>query len=221
MIRDIVLISRAWNFAAQRHSSQRRKGKAQEPYVNHLAEVAELVATATEGRDANLVAAAVLHDTVEDTATLPAELASTFNSDIASLIAEVTDDKSLDKVVRKKLQVEHAAAKSNRAKFIKLADKTSNLRSLVKSPPDDWNVQQRLEYLGWALEVAKGLRGTNVWLEAQFDDAAQQLAASCERITRLFAKQREVDVKWKSDGSVCPICSGAGREFSSLPWGPL
>jgi GTP diphosphokinase / guanosine-3',5'-bis(diphosphate) 3'-diphosphatase len=48
-MRDILLISRAWHYAAQRHSTQRRKGKAQEPYVNHLAEVAELVATATEG----------------------------------------------------------------------------------------------------------------------------------------------------------------------------
>src|ERR1035438_1983048 len=112
---DILLISRAWNFAAQRHTTQRRKGKAQEPYVNHLAEVAELVATATEGQDANLVAAAVLHDTVEDTATLPAELASVFNDDIASLVMEVTDDKSLAKEVRKTLRVEHAAAKSRRA----------------------------------------------------------------------------------------------------------
>lgn len=178
-MRDILLISRAWHFAAQRHSTQRRKGKAQEPYVNHLAEVAELVATATEGQDANLVAAAVLHDTVEDTTTLPAELASVFNADIANLVAEVTDNKGLPKEVRKKLQVDHAAAKSKRAKFIKLADKTSNLRSLVKSPPDDWSVHQRQEYLGWALAVAKGLRGTNLWLEAQFDDAAEQLAASC------------------------------------------
>ena len=180
-MRDILLISRAWHFAAQRHSTQRRKGKAHEPYVNHLAEVAELVATATEGQDANLVAAAVLHDTVEDTATLPAELAAVFNADVASLVLEVTDDKSLDKAVRKKLQVEHAGAKSNRAKFIKLADKTSNLRSLVKSPPDDWSVKRRQEYLDWALEVAQGLRGTNVWLEAQFDDAARQLAASCAK----------------------------------------
>src|SRR5262245_52062823 len=113
---DIVLISRAWHFAAQRHAGQKRKGKAQEPYVNHLAEVAELVATATEGRDPNVVAAAVLHDTVEDTATLLEELTSTFNADIASLVAEVTDDKNLDKADRKKLQVEHAAAKSKRAK---------------------------------------------------------------------------------------------------------
>jgi guanosine-3',5'-bis(diphosphate) 3'-pyrophosphohydrolase len=136
---DILLLSRAWNFAAQRHTTQKRKGKAQEPYVNHLAEVAELVATAMEGQDTNLVAAAVLHDTVEDTGTLPAELTSVFNADIASLVVEVTDDKSLDKAVRKRLQVEHAATKSKRAKFIKLADKTSNLRSLVKSPPDNWN----------------------------------------------------------------------------------
>src|ERR1700691_5631372 len=116
-MRDILLISRAWHFAAQRHSTQRRKGKAHEPYVNHLAEVAELVATATEGQDANLVAAAVLHDTVEDTATLPAELAAVFNADVASLVAEVTDNKKLSKAERKRLQVEHAAAKSTRAKI--------------------------------------------------------------------------------------------------------
>src|SRR5258708_38713877 len=132
-MKDILLISRAWNFAAQRHTTQRRKGDAQEPFVNHLAEVAELVATATEGRDANLVAAAVLHDTVEDTATLPGELASIFNADVAGLVAEVTDDKRLDKAERKKLQVEHAAAISARAKILKLADKKSNLRKLARA----------------------------------------------------------------------------------------
>src|ERR1017187_8946931 len=121
-MRDVLLISRAWYFAAQRHTTQKRKGKAQEPYVNHLAEVAELVATATEGQDVNLVAAATLHDTVEDTATLPAEFVSVFNQDIADLVAEVTDDKKLPKAERKKLQVEHAATRSKRAKILKLAD---------------------------------------------------------------------------------------------------
>ena len=143
--------------------------------------MAELVAIATNGLDANLVAAAVLHDTVEDTNTLPAELASVFNVDIADLVAEVTDDKSLGKAERKKLQIQHAASKSERAKVIKLADKTSNLRSLVKSPPIDWNLQRRREYLDWALEVARGLRGVNTWLEAQFDEAAEQLAVSCRK----------------------------------------
>jgi guanosine-3',5'-bis(diphosphate) 3'-pyrophosphohydrolase len=180
-VNGISLLARAWNFSAQRHSNQKRKGEAQEPYVNHLAEVAELVAIATNGLDANLVAAAVLHDTVEDTNTLPAELASVFNVDIADLVGEVTDDKSLGKAERKKLQIQHAASKSDRAKVIKLADKTSNLRSLVKSPPVNWNLQRRQEYLDWALDVAKGLRGVNTWLEAQFDEAAQQLAESCRK----------------------------------------
>jgi (p)ppGpp synthase/HD superfamily hydrolase len=177
-VSDVLLMARAWNFSAKRHAKQRRKGDAQEPYVNHLAEVAELVATATEGRDANLVAAAVLHDTVEDTATLPGELASIFNADVAALVAEVTDDKRLDKAERKKLQVEHAAAISPRAKILKLADKTSNLRSLVKSPPAGWSLERRREYLAWANDVAQGLRGANPWLEARFDEAAELLERS-------------------------------------------
>jgi guanosine-3',5'-bis(diphosphate) 3'-pyrophosphohydrolase len=177
-VSDVLLIARALNFSAERHAKQRRKGDAQEPYLNHLAEVAELVATATEGRDANLVAAAVLHDTVEDTATLPGELASIFNADVAGLVAEVTDDKRLDKAERKKLQVEHAAAISPRAKILKLADKTSNLRSLVKSPPAGWSLERRRDYLAWANAVAQGLRGANPWLEARFDEAAELLQRS-------------------------------------------
>jgi guanosine-3',5'-bis(diphosphate) 3'-pyrophosphohydrolase len=175
---DILLIARAWNFSAERHAKQKRKGEAKEPYVNHLAEVAELVATATEGRDANLVAAAVLHDTVEDTATLPAELASVFNADIADLVGEVTDDKRLSKEDRKKRQVELAATKTERVKILKLADKISNLRSLVKSPPVDWSSQRRRDYLDWAIAVSQGLRGVSPWLEARFDEAAEQLGRS-------------------------------------------
>ncbi len=175
---DILLIARAWNFSAERHAKQTRKGEAKEPYVNHLAEVAELVATATEGNDANLVAAAVLHDTIEDTATLRGELASIFNADIADLVAEVTDDKRLDKAERKRLQVMHAAAKSTRAKILKLADKTSNLRSLVKSPPAEWSLERKREYLAWAKEVVQGLRGASAWLEVRFDEAAEQLRQS-------------------------------------------
>lgn len=172
---DVLLLAPAWKFSAERHVKQKRKGEAQEPCGNHLAEAAELVATATEGRDANLVAAAVLHDTVEDTATLLTELASVFNADIADLVAEVTDDKRLSKEERKRRQVEHAAAKSVRAKMLNLADKTSNLRSLAKSPPTGWSRQRKREYLDWAIEVAKALRGSNAWLEARFDEAAEQL----------------------------------------------
>jgi (p)ppGpp synthase/HD superfamily hydrolase len=175
---DLMLISRAWNFAARRHASQRRKGEAQEPYINHLTEVAELVALATKGRDINLVAAAALHDTVEDTETELNEIASTFNADIAALVSEVTDDKRLDKAERKRMQVAHASAKSGRAKILKLADKTSNLRSLTHSPPVDWSLDRRREYLAWAQAVAQGLRGANPWLEQMFDAAAKELEAT-------------------------------------------
>lgn len=169
---DLLLLARAWRFAAERHVLQRRKGAGQEPYVNHLAEVAELVAQATGGSDANLIVAAVLHDTVEDTITTLDEIAATFNEDVAQLVAEVTDDKSLPKQRRKELQVEKAAGKSDRAKIVKLADKTSNLRSLASSPPANWSDERRREYVAWARQVVEGMRGTNAELEKHFDAAA-------------------------------------------------
>jgi guanosine-3',5'-bis(diphosphate) 3'-pyrophosphohydrolase len=119
-----------------------------------------------------------LHDTVEDTATLLGELASIFNADIAGLVAEATDDKRLDKAERKRLQVEHASAKTTRAKILKLADKISNLRSLVKSPPADWSLERKSEYLSWSRDVVQGLRGASAWLEARFDEAAETLERS-------------------------------------------
>ena len=58
-------LSRAFRFAAERHVHQRRKGDAAEPYLNHLAEVADLVAEATGGGDVDLIVAALLHDVIE------------------------------------------------------------------------------------------------------------------------------------------------------------
>jgi guanosine-3',5'-bis(diphosphate) 3'-pyrophosphohydrolase len=161
----LVLISYAADFAAGRHKEQRRKGAGQVPYVNHLADVAHLLAAATKGADAELVAAGWLHDTVEDTATSHEELVSTFGDDVAALVMEVTDDKSLPKAERKRLQVVKTPAKTSRAKMIKLADLTSNLRQL----PDDWEAQRIHEYFEWADKVAAGCRGVNSELEYAFD----------------------------------------------------
>src|SRR5258707_14266226 len=107
-VNEIERLARAYNFAAARHAGQARKGEAGEAYVNHLTEVAQLVAEATGGGDADLVVAAVLHDTVEDTATTFDELTVAFGPRVASLVGEVTDDKSLEKTERKRLQIEHA-----------------------------------------------------------------------------------------------------------------
>ncbi|MGD9511916.1 MAG: HD domain-containing protein, partial [Geminicoccaceae bacterium] len=151
---------------------QKRKGAAGEPYINHLAEVAELVAEATGGCDPELVAAAYLHDAVEDTEVTHGDLVVRFGQEVADLVAEVTDDKSLPKAERKRLQVEHAPKLSRSAKILKLADKTSNLRALAESPPADWTKQRRRDYVSWGRDVVAGLRGTCPWLEERFDEAA-------------------------------------------------
>lgn len=181
MSADVVAVARALDFAARKHAGQRRKGKAAEPYVNHLAEVARLVAEGTEGKDATAVVAALLHDTIEDTGTTREELEREFGAEVAALVAEVTDDKALPKAERKRLQVANAPGKSARAKVIKLADKTSNLRSITASPPVGWDWQRQREYFDWAARVAAGCRGVNPTLESWFDQACAVGIAALER----------------------------------------
>jgi (p)ppGpp synthase/HD superfamily hydrolase len=165
------LVTRAAHFAAQRHSDQRRKGPRQEPYINHLAEVAELLSEATEGDDAVLVAAGFLHDTIEDTRTRLEELQTQFGADVASLVMEVTDDKGLPKMERKRLQIANAAKKSPRAKLLKIADATSNVRALADGPPVDWDTGRVLDYIAWAEQVIGHCRGSNARLEQAFEAA--------------------------------------------------
>jgi GTP diphosphokinase / guanosine-3',5'-bis(diphosphate) 3'-diphosphatase len=104
-----------------------------------------------------------------------AELERQFGSDVAELVAEVSDDTSLPRQERKRLQVAQAPRKSRRAKLLKLADKTSNLRSIAHSPPSDWSLDRRRNYLIWARDVVGGLRGVSPWLEGEFDRAAVEL----------------------------------------------
>ena len=171
-MKEWLQVLRAADAAARWHVHQRRKGPAQEPYINHLVEVAMLVADATGGDDTNLVIAALLHDAIED-CEVPQELiAETFGEDVVSLVQEVTDDKSLAKAARKDEQIKTAAKKSLRAKILKLADKTSNLRAVAASPPANWSVKRRKEYVDWSRKVVKGLRGVNPKLEDQFEQAA-------------------------------------------------
>jgi guanosine-3',5'-bis(diphosphate) 3'-pyrophosphohydrolase len=175
---DIVSVLKTADAAARWHVHQRRKGAAQEPYVNHLLEVAGLVAEATGGADTDAVMAALLHDAVEDQGVTAEVIASQFGKHVAEIVMEVTDDKSLPKAERKRKQVESAPKKSREAKMIKLADKTSNLRAVATSPAPDWSVERRLEYVEWARRVVAGIRGASPWLEQQFDDAAEQAVRS-------------------------------------------
>jgi len=171
MNNDVIRISRALDFAARKHVSQRRKGLAQEPYINHLAEVALLLAEATEGKDADLVIAGLLHDCIEDQGVRAADLVALFGEDVAALVQAVTDDKSLPKTERKQLQIDHTPHKPDRAKMLKIADKTANLRALAVSPPGDWEPERKRQYFEWAKNVVAGCRGVNGFLEEKFDEA--------------------------------------------------
>src|SRR5580704_18055569 len=171
-VRQILAAAR---FAAERHSAQRRKGSTAEPYVNHLLEVAELVARTADDLDTNLIVAALLHDTIEDVGVSREEIAERFGEDVASLVAEVTDDKSLPLDTRKALQVANAAAKSTRAQALSAADKIANMRSVAASPPANWSFDRRVEYVHWARQVVGRYDRLNGRLAAEFQLVSAEL----------------------------------------------
>jgi len=165
----IPSILRAAAFAAERHRDQRRKGKDASPYINHPLALARLLADECREQDPKVLVAALLHDTVEDTATTFVELEQLFGAEVAAVVREVTDDKSLPKAERKRLQVERAAHASRAARLVKLADKICNLRDLSSAPPTDWTRERLREYFDWAKAVVDRIRGTHPQLEALFD----------------------------------------------------
>lgn len=160
----------AMAFAADKHRDQRRKDESASPYINHPIALANFLANEGGIDDERVLIAAILHDTIEDTETTEQELVREFGQEIASIVLEVTDDKSLPKDERKRLQIEHAASLSRRAKLVKLADKVCNLRDIAETPPADWTLERCQEYFDWAKAVVDGLRGANPSLEHIFDE---------------------------------------------------
>jgi (p)ppGpp synthase/HD superfamily hydrolase len=182
----------AARIASEWHAKQRRKGAAAEPYVNHLIEVADLVAAVGAAED--IVCAALLHDAIEDQDVSAAMIADRFGPYVASLVCEVTDDKALPKAERKAAQIAAAPHLSPGAKLIKLADKISNVRSIASSPPADWPLQRRLDYIEFCCRVVAGLRGANAVLEETFDlDARAAWEASRSEIGSMSAASRGLD----------------------------
>jgi len=170
----VARVLMAAHFAAEKHKDQRRKGADASPYINHPLKVAELLWRVGEVRDVDCIVAAILHDTIEDTATTPDELQELFGARVRTLVEEVTDDKSLPKAERKRLQIEHAPSLSEGAKQIKLADKIANIFDVAFAPAPDWSLERRREYLDWAENVVAGLRCCNPRLEENFDDVLQK-----------------------------------------------
>ena len=166
---DLLLLIRALALAAERHCHQRRKDALASPYINHPIELARLLAVDGGIDDPVVLCAAILHDTIEDTDTSATELEATFGAPVARVVLEVTDDKSLPRETSRALQVERAPHNSRAAQLVKLADKICNVRDMLMSPPADWPLERRRDYIDWAARVVDGLRGVHPVLEAKFD----------------------------------------------------
>jgi guanosine-3',5'-bis(diphosphate) 3'-pyrophosphohydrolase len=177
---NLAKLLHAASFAAKKHRYQKRKGDDAEPYVNHPLEVANLLANVGQIDDYDILIAAVLHDTVEDTETTREELTELFGEKVCGYVLEVTDDKSLPKAERKQRQVEHAPHLSTGAKQIKLGDKISNITDVTNNPPAGWSKERKIEYIDWGERVVAGLRGVNERLENYFDETVRKARAKFE-----------------------------------------
>jgi GTP diphosphokinase / guanosine-3',5'-bis(diphosphate) 3'-diphosphatase len=184
----VSLILKALEFAAHRHRTQVRKGKEKIPYINHPIQVAGLLVNKAGEKDPIIISAAFLHDVIEDTVNteeekreLITQIREKFGDEILSITLEVTDDKSLDIKIRKRLQIELAPFMSERAKKLKIADKIMNLRDISSNPPEEWSLKQIIDYHDWAEEVVSGLRGVNATLDSLFDETLKAGRARYKR----------------------------------------
>jgi guanosine-3',5'-bis(diphosphate) 3'-pyrophosphohydrolase len=165
----ISLIFKALAFSAEKHRTQKRKDIDKSPYINHPIALANILAQRWV-IDENVLCAAILHDTIEDTETTADELRKHFGEKITSIVLEVSDDKSLEKEERKQLQIDHAASLSKEAKLVKLADKIANITDIINTPPVGWSKERKQEYFAWSKAVVDNLRGVHQGLEGEFDD---------------------------------------------------
>jgi len=167
----IGFVLSAVKFAAEKHRTQRRKDEDESAYITHPIAAASVLWHEAGIRDPITIVGAILHDTVEDTDTSIDEITAKFGETVAQIVGEVTDDKLLPKVERKRLQVEHAPHASARAQQVKLADKICNLRDIADRPPAGWSTERRREYYDWAKRVIDGIRADHPELAVLFDRA--------------------------------------------------
>jgi len=172
---DARLIVDAFAFATHAHGTQKRDDRG-DPYIAHLAEVAALCAR-HEPFDPVLVAGAVLHDTLEDTGVSEAELRERFGDEVTELVLEVTDPDGLKKSERRARQVAHMLTASDRARILKIADKTSNVGELADLPASRIKPKRMRKFVAWSRQVVANCKGVDAALEAGFEEAAARADA--------------------------------------------
>ncbi len=146
---DLSMLFTAFVFASDKHRDQRRKDSSATPYINHPISVANHLVQAGV-TDVAVLVGALLHDTIEDTQTTDDEIRQEFGGQICNIVMDCSDDKSLDKVMRKKLQISHACEISDRSKLVKLSDKLDNCQGLMTNPPKKWTSEEIYGYAVWA-----------------------------------------------------------------------
>ena len=154
----IKKITDACYFATEKHTKQRRKNANKDPYINHPMEVMYIL-TECGITDVNTLCGALLHDTIEDTNTTKEEIISRFGEEVYNIVLECSDDKSFDKITRKRQQIKHSENISDKAKLVKLADKYSNIHGLLSDPPSEWSNEQITGYIRWGYVVCQKLYG--------------------------------------------------------------
>jgi guanosine-3',5'-bis(diphosphate) 3'-pyrophosphohydrolase len=182
-----IRLLRAVAFAAEKHKDQRRKDANSSPYINHVIAVASVLAEEGGVTDEELIMAAILHDTVEDTETTREEIEVHFGKKVASIVSEITDDMTLPKVVRKRLQEVNSPSSTADAKQLRIADKICNVRDIAHSPPADWSLERKREYLQWTVRVVAGCRGINPLLDKTFD---AEITAAATHLGVLLEERR-------------------------------
>jgi hypothetical protein len=235
MASELRRLTRALAFAAEAHRNHRRKGASQEPYINHLIEVADLVASVEDG-DVDVLIAALLHDVLEDTGICYDELAAAFGERVAGIVQENSDDMTLPKPERQRVRLAGISKKSREARLVKFADIISNLRAIAVSPPAGWSNDRRLGYLDSCRNLVDAGRGSNAEIERIFDDttrAAEQAirTESVGDVDGRASARRELEVsigqpvhlvyvpntrcRRLGDGDIDLLCRTIARTFPS------
>ncbi|MCK5823733.1 MAG: HD domain-containing protein [Bacteroidales bacterium] len=155
----------AYNYAAQKHKGQVRKGNDKAPYINHPISVVHTLTSTGNVVDNATIIAGILHDVIEDTNTNPNEIAELFSWEIANIVLEISDKKNISSDKRKAMQIFNASKLTHKAKLIRIADKICNVRDIIDFPPRLWNIQRRINYLLWTKKVLDEIKGTHIDLE--------------------------------------------------------
>jgi guanosine-3',5'-bis(diphosphate) 3'-pyrophosphohydrolase len=167
---DLQQLVSALSFSATRHQDQRRKNARRTPYINHPIALLYVLAVEAGVRDKAALQGSLLHDTIEDTDTTEAELREGFGDSTTDVVVAMSDDKSLPKAERKRLQIVHAKDWSYSARLAEYADKICNMRDLTVEFPEGWTLERVQEFFDWAKAVIDQIRGTHEKLDQLFDE---------------------------------------------------